>query len=146
MRAVKIVLVIWLLIELALWIRGGEGFSVIDALPFAQRPQSFPQTYELLASGALLIGLWGYAIMPRAETGQQPQQAPVGKRRFRAGLLLVPLSIIALAALSRRYVSTLHFPDIVGDPARLTEHRHLALLCVVVFAVLLLIKEFRNRF
>lgn len=140
MRAAKIVLVVWLLLELALWIRGGEGFSVIDALPFAQRSESFPQSYEALALWACLIGLWGIAMMPRREAKQQPGS------RFRIGLFLVPLTIIALAALSRRYVSTLHFAEIVGDPGRLLEHRHLALLCVVVFAVVLLIKESRNRF
>ncbi len=140
MRAAKIVLVVWLLCELGLWIREGLRFSVLDALPFAQRSQYFSPDYEWLALGALLIGLWGYAMIPRSAAKQQAGS------RLRAEILLVPLTIIGLAALSRRYVSTLHFADIVGDPARLTEDRHLSVLCVCVFATLLAVKVFRNRF
>ena len=145
MRAAKVILVIWLLCELALWIRGEQGFSVIDALPFAQRPKSFSPDYEWLALGALLIGLWGYAMMRRRKPDQQAQQVPTGRPQLRTSVFLVPLSIIGLAALSRRFHSTLRFSELVGDPARLTEHRYLAVLCVVVFASVLAIAALRNR-
>lgn len=138
MRAAKIIVVIWLLCEVAIWIREGHGVSVLDALPFVSRSQSFSREYDALALGALLIGVFGYLSLPR------PQQQQ-GGRRFRTGILLVPLSIIALAMLSRRLHLTIRFSELLGDPSRLSEHQHLAVLCLAVFAVLLIVKAFRNH-
>lgn len=140
MRAAKVILLIWLLCELALWIRGSHSFCILDALPFAQRPEAFAPSYEWLALAAVMIGLWGYLMLPRAESAQ-----PLGGGRFRTGAILVPAAIIGLALLGRRFRAAVGFSDLVSDPAKDLEHRHLALLCMGVFAVLLLIKALRNR-
>ena len=52
MRAVKTVIAIWLLCALALWIRGDQGFSVLEALPFVQRSGSLSRDYEWFALGS----------------------------------------------------------------------------------------------
>lgn len=143
MRVAKIVLVVWLFCELGLWIREGLGFSLLDTLPFVQRSQPLSAGYDRLALAAIMIGLWGYAMMPKPQPGQQQQQQQGG--RFRSGIFLVPLTIIALAALSQRLHSTLRFGDLVGYSRLDLEHRHLALLSLCVFAVLLAIKTLRNR-
>jgi len=140
MRAAKVILLIWALLELGLWIRHGESFCIVDALPFMQRPESFSRDYDWLALAALLIGLWGYLMLP------QPPLPPTPKgKRFRAGIILVPLTIIGLALLSQRLRSTLSFSGLVNDPGRILEHRHLALLGLAVFAVVLALKALRNR-
>ncbi|MBP7935820.1 MAG: hypothetical protein KA354_14325 [Phycisphaerae bacterium] len=139
MRAAKIVFLIWLLCELGLWVRGGQGFCVMDTLPFVQRPQSLSPHYEWLAAGAILIGLWGFLMLPR------PQAAAQQTRRFRSELFLVPATIIALALVSERLHTTLSLTDLTGDPNRAIEHRHLAILCLCVYAALLAIKALRNR-
>ena len=143
MRAAKIVLVVWLLCELGLWIREDQGFSLLDTLPFVQRSQALSPNYDRLALAAILIGLWGYAMLPKPQPGQRQQQQQGG--RLRSGVFLVPLTIIGLAALSQRLHAALRFSDLVGYSRLELEHRHLALLSLAVFAVLLAIKTLRNR-
>ena len=141
MRSAKMVLIAWLLCALALWVRGGESFCVLDGLPFVERPVPFSRDYDWLALAALLIGLWGYFIMPRTRTNNSPQSTG----NLRAGLLLVPLTILGLAMLSRGVRSSLRFEQFVNNPDQLLELRHLAVLCIVVFAALLVIKALRQR-
>ena len=49
MRAAKAVFVITLLCALAIWIRGGQGFCVLEALPFVERPHALSPEYDWLA-------------------------------------------------------------------------------------------------
>lgn len=141
MRAAKLVIVIWLLCELAIWIRDGRGFCVLEALPFVERSESFTADYEWFALAALGIGLWGYLMLPRS-TDEQKQQDGT---RFRTSIILVPATIIGLALLSRRLTPAVSFGETVGYSGKLLEHTYLAALCVLVFGVLLAIKRFRNR-
>ncbi len=140
MRAARIVFIAWLLCMAALLVRGGEGFCALDGLPFVERPVAFARDYEWLALAALLIGLWGYFMMPQAQSKTSP---PPGG--LRTGLLLVPLTILGLALLSRRVRLALRFEQMVDDPGQLLAMRHLAVLCVVVFGILLVIKALRGR-
>jgi hypothetical protein len=142
MRAAKTVIVIWLLCELALWIRDGRGFCVLEALPFVERQEYFSRDYEWFALAALMIGLWGYLMLPRKTGDQQQQQDPT---QFRSSIVLVPLTIIGLALLSRRLTPAVSFGETVGHSGKLLEHTYLAALGVLVVGALLAIKRFRNR-
>ncbi len=141
MRAARMVVVIGLLGLLALWIRGGRGFCVLDALPFVQRGEPFSREYEGQALAAMLIGAWGCWMLSRKPRVPRP---PTEVRRFRGELILVPAAIIALALTSRRVTAALGFDDVVGRSPRLLEHIYLSVLCVVVYAVVLIAKWFRN--
>lgn len=140
MRVVRVVIVAWLLCMLALWIRGGRGFCVLDALPLVQRGEPFSREYEGQALAALLIGAWGCWMLSR----KHPVQRPPERRRFRSGILMVPAAIIALALITPRVRPALSFDDAVGHTPKLLEHTYLAVLCVVVYAVVLAVKWFRN--
>lgn len=139
MRLVKIIIFSWLLLELGLWIRGGRGFCVLDALPFVQRTESFSPQYDWLALAALLIGLWGYCMLPRSAPDPSGAKSPIGP-----GILLAPVAVIVLVLVSQRVQSALPFEDVVGNSAQVLEHRYLALLCLCIFAVLLAIKALRK--
>ena len=141
MRAVRTVILIWLLCGLAMWIRDGREFCVLETLPFVERPDSLAREYEWFALLAILIGLWGYLMLPPTKADDQRQQ---NGRRFRSGIVLVPATIIALALISQRLTPAVSFADAFVHSGRLLEHRYFAALCVVVVAVLLLIKRFRN--
>ncbi len=150
MRAFKIVVLIWLAAQLSLWIRGQEQISLLETLPFVQRRAHLSPEYDWLALGALLIGLWGYLMLRRqlplippavARPPQQTQQPG----QFRAGLVLVPVAIIFLTLLSRRLALAVRFEDLVGVTPHTLANRHLAMLSVCVFTVLLAIKTLRDR-
>ena len=140
MRAARTVFLIWLLCELAIWIRAGRGFCVLEALPFVERSDSLSPDYDWFALAALLIGLWGYLLLSRRTGGEQQQK---NGTTFRTGIILVPLTVIGLAWVSRHLRPAVGFAELVG-PEKLHEHVYLAALCVLVFAVLLAIKRFRK--
>jgi len=119
MRAVKTVIAIWLLCALAIWIRDGRGFCVLDALPFVERQESFSPDYEWLVLAALMIGMWGYLMLTRQKGGQQGQDG----KRFRSAILLVPATIIGLALLTQRVTPALSFAEVVGDSHKLVGNR-----------------------
>jgi hypothetical protein len=132
-----------------MWIRGGRGFCALDTLPFVERLETFSRDYDWLALAAVLIGLWGYLMLPRRPDGQrqeaQPSQGSSPSRpRFRTDLILIPAAIIALALIAQRLKFAVSFADTVGNSPKLVEHIYLAVLCVIVFAVLLVLKWIRN--
>jgi hypothetical protein len=143
MRALKIIIAAWLLGMLALWIRGGQGFCITETLPFVHRQQPFSNEYELQAVLAVLMGVWGVWMLSR----QSPKTTvpASGQGRFRSEIILVPLGIIALAAISQRITAGRTFSDVIGNPPRSTEHAYLAVLAVVVFGIVLAFKFSKNR-
>ncbi len=138
MRTLRIVVGIWLLCMLALWIRDGRGFCVLDALPFVERNESFSSDYEWLALAALGIGLWGCLTLARRMRGRRNRQGS----RFRSEIILVPAAIIAMALITMRVTPALSFVEVIGHSPRQLEHVYLAVLCVGVFAVVLAMKWF----
>ena len=140
MKIAKTILIIWLFAELMLWIRGGQGFSILETLPFVVRREGLSPDYERLALAALLIGLWGFLMVAVRTTGGPPRNPS----RFRTELLWVPATIICMALFSRRVHSALSFADLLNDPERLMDHRHLALLSAGVFGILLIWIAFRK--
>ena len=81
MRAAKTVFMIWLLCELALWIRGGQGFSVFEALPIVQRNHTISPEYDWLALAALMIGLWGYLMITPTRSRMIGKNGDLGRAR-----------------------------------------------------------------
>lgn len=143
MRALKIIIAAWLLGMLALWIRGGQGFCITETLPFVHRQQPFSNEYELQAVLALLMGAWGVWMLSRQSPKTNAQASSQG--RFRSEVILVPLAILALAAISQRITAGRTFTDVIGNPPRATEHAYLAVLAVVVFGIVLAFKFSKNR-
>lgn|GEM_PF-3363295 len=140
MRAAKTVIMIWIFCELMLWIRDGRGFCILEALPFVERQDTLSPDYDWFALAALSIGLWGYLMLiskPRRK--QQPSST-----RFRTSILLVPATIIALALISQRITPSLRFAEVVASSNKPLDHAYLAVLSVLVFAVLLAIRRFRD--
>jgi hypothetical protein len=132
-----------------MWIRGGRGFCALDTLPFVERHENLSRDYDWLALAAVLIGLWGYLMLPRHRDGdrREPQPSPdssPSRPRFRSNLIFVPVAIIALALIAQHLRLAMSFGDVVGYSPKLVEHIYLAVLCVIVFAVLLVLKWIRN--
>ena len=65
--------------------------------------------------------------------------------RFRWNILLVPLSILALAWLSNSVRCTLDFDDLFPMRGRLVAEKHLALLGLSVLAILLAARSHIKR-
>lgn len=143
MRTLKFIIVAWLLGMLAIWIREGRGFCAVETLPLVQRQKPFSGEYELQAIIAVLIGIWGVSKLSRQKPSSETQ-VPNGPK-FRSEVLLIPTAIIALAAISQRIAAGRAFSEVIGNPPRATEPAYLAVLCVIVFAVVLAFKFFRSR-
>ena len=71
-------------------------------------------------------------------------QPAVGRSRFRAEIILVPAALVAMALITRRVRPAPSFGDVIGRDPRQLEHTYLAMLCVIVFAVVLAMRWFRR--
>jgi hypothetical protein len=165
MRAARVIVMLWLLWLLAMWIREGRDFCVLETLPFVERQQTLSHDYESLALAAVLIGLWGCLMLahrqnsqrreiqepqeaqepPKSEKLPNPQQSSPPRPEFRSSVLLVPTTIITLALITPRLKLAASFADTVGRSPKVMEHTYLALLCVAVFAAVLVIKWMLRR-
>jgi hypothetical protein len=159
MRAAKAIITIWLLCLLAVWIRGGRGFCILETLPFVERQEILSHDYEWPALGAVLIGLWGYLMLAHRQDSQHreiqepqspqesqpPPRSSPSHREFRSSVLLIPATIIALALITPRLKLATNFVDTVGRSPKVMEHTYLALLCVAVFTGVLVIKWILKR-
>lgn len=140
MRAAKVVIVIWLLSSIALWIRSGQDFSVLDTLPFVERRVTLPADYDWAALMVLATGVWGGAVLLQRPA---PNPATQPKTISTAALILVPAAVVGLAMLTSRVVVAVTFADVVGHPNDLLKFQCLAILGLLIIAVLLTIKWFR---
>lgn len=144
MRAVKAIVLIWLVCGLAMWIRGGNSFCILDALPFAKRQEDLSPHYEWLALAAVLIGIWGCLTLAQRQPPAPAVTPSTAGPTFRAGLLLVPAAIIIFALLSRRLSLRVRFEDLFSLWELTLEHRYLAVLCLGVFATVLIYRRYRG--
>lgn len=142
MRALKIILLFWLLGMLAMWIRDGRGFCVAETLPFVERQQHFSRTYELQALIAIVIGAWGVWMLSRRSHKATSQTG--GPGRFRSAIIFVPLLIIAIAGISQRIRPGVRVDDLVG-PNWTMQNVYLAVLCIVIYGIVLAFKFFGNQ-
>lgn len=142
MRAAKAVLVIWMLCAIALWVRSGQNFSVLDTLPFVERRVALPPDYDWFALAVLATGLWGLVVLTREPS---PAVNPPAKKVPIVVVLLVPVTIVGLALLTARVTLAVSFADLVGHPDNLLKYQYLAILTLLVIAGLLAVKWFRSR-
>ncbi len=140
MRSLKIVFGFFLLGALALWIRDGRGFCVLEALPYVERTERLSSDYEMLAVAALMIGGWGCIMLAR----RKPPEPTPPRPGFRSEVILVPAFIVALAVIAKQVTPAVSFADVAGHTPRILDHIYLAVLCTAVYAVVLAMKWFRR--
>jgi hypothetical protein len=140
-RAVWVIVVVWLLCSLALWVRDGRSFSILETLPFVQRSAPLSSTYEWLALAILAAGLWSGLMLTR----ERPVSTnPVRNKPPVLILVLLPATIVGLALLTARITPAVRFADVVGHRGDLLAHQYLTVLALLVIGVLLAIKWLRS--
>ncbi|MCB9852828.1 MAG: hypothetical protein H6819_07010 [Phycisphaerales bacterium] len=140
MRALKIGFAFFLLGALALWIRDGRGFCVLDALPYVERSDRLSSDYDILALAAIAIGAWGCFMIAR----NRPPETLPQKPGFRREVILVPLGLFFVAAIAQRLKPALSFADVTGPSPKHLDHVYLAVLCTAIYAVVLAVLWFRR--
>jgi len=143
MRAVQTIVGIWLLSSLAIWIRGGLGFSILHTLPFVQRPHHLSPHYDAMACIALAMGAWGVLKLASRPRIANPPQTPNG--RFRGELIVVPATVIVLAWITARVTPALGFNELIRPSPYPVENAYLAVLAVGVFSAVLAFRWLRNK-
>ena len=127
---------------LALWIRGGADYSILETLPFVERRVALPPDYDWAALAVLVAGIWSLTMIHRTPAGRTPgpaRTAPV------IALVLVPAVVVVLATLTERVTLAVRFADVVGQPRDPLKHRCLATLALGVIALLLATRWWRAR-
>jgi hypothetical protein len=142
MWAAKAVFVIWLLSALALWVRSGTTFSILETLPFVERRIALPPDYDWAALAVLATGVWG---MVKITGTPPPSSSSTPKPISTAVLILVPIAVVVLALLTARVTLAVGFADVVGQPRDLLKYQCLTILALGVIAALLAVKWFRSR-
>lgn len=141
MRAFQTIVGIWLLSSLAIWIRGGLGFSIFHTLPFVVRPHHLSPHYDLMACIALAIGAWGLWMLALRPKSPNPPPSP---GRFRGELIVVPATVITLAWITAQ-VTPMGFGELIRPSPYPVENAYLAVLAVGVFSVVLASRWLRNK-
>lgn len=140
MRALKIGFAFFLLGTLALWIRDGRGFCVLDALPYVERSDRLSGDYDVLAIAAVAIGAWGCFMIAR----RRPPETPPPRPGFRREIILIPVGIFVLAAIAQRVTPAVTFAEVTGPSPKHLDHVYLAVLCTAIYAVVLAMLWFRR--
>ncbi len=66
MKAVKVIVVCWLLLMLVSWVRDNSGsFPLLETLPFISRQHHLGPLYEVVSITILGLGWWGYMRLMR---------------------------------------------------------------------------------
>ncbi len=149
MKTVKTLIVLSIAAQLSTWIRGDEPIALLDTLPFVQRRAVLGSDYELLATGALLMGLWGILVLRQRPSTMPPAPASApstapAPRQFRASLVLIPLTILVLTYLGRTIALAVRFEEVVGLTPHTLANRHLGLLCVAVLSIVVIYRILRT--
>lgn len=65
MKFFGFLVVVWLLGQLIIFVRQGESFSLLDALPYVERADRLPAFYDLAALVVLVMAARGLAKLTR---------------------------------------------------------------------------------